>query len=67
MNTRLKRVCAYDEDTFTLVRLQNDDPGSSPLLSVYLLFLLSHLNYLTTPSPGTVGGCDYCSLPDKRS
>jgi hypothetical protein len=48
MNTRLKRSCTYNEGTFTSATLRNLAPGGSPVLSVFLPFLLGYSTCLIT-------------------
>jgi hypothetical protein len=67
MNTRLKRVCVYDEGTFTSATTPNLASESPAVLSVFLLFLPGHLTFLITLFIGTVGGYGHRSIPDECS
>lgn len=67
MNPRLKRICVYDEGTFTVATLPNLASGHSAVLSVFLLFLLGHITHLITLFTGTVGNYDHRSIPGECS
>ena len=63
----MKRICIYDEGTFTFATPPDLASRDSALPSVFWFFLLGHLTCLITLFTGTVGGYDHRPIPDECS